>query len=367
MNNYTPSASDVRAYMLRPKDQTFRTLAELYATCQYDREHSHEASYAWKDLQVVPSPDGQAVMLQSPRRAAQFTHWSFGQLCRSVGAPASYVSSLPPENIARDLTFGLSRTAPASDAKILVRANGGSPIVRACTSETYGRLWDAEWIGAIQDSLVSMGNGWEVELATRSDRDTFVTFSNKRSVLEDPSTRAIVNDPSADVGGIMYRSLTIGNSEVGAGSVWYQAGIYRARCKNLMLWSASVDGTFRRRHVGEKVFRDTMRAIFHLARRYATQSTENDQRLIRLLIDREIAETKTAVVDELKALGATKEQAIEAYERCELTEHASPRSFWGLAQGLTRLSQDREYQNERIALDQLAGKLLSRGQRLVAA
>jgi hypothetical protein len=238
--------------------------------------------------------------------------------------------------------------------------------VRACTSETYGRLWDEELYTAVRDQI-ALPEGWTCELATRSDRDSYLTLSNRRSVLQDPSVQAIVNDPNAGADRIMYRSLTIGNSETGAGSVWYQAGLYRARCKNLALWSASVEGTFRRRHVGEKVFRDTIRAILTLARRYANQSADADQRIINGLISAELASTKEGIVDELVRMGATKKQATEAYDRCEVTEHASPRSFWGIAQGFTRLSQDSGFQDERMALDQLAGKILARGQKLVAA
>ncbi len=55
------------------------------------------------------------------------------------------------------------------------------------------------------------------------------------------------------------------------------------------------------------------------------------------------------------------------YERCERTESVSPRSFWGAAQGCTRISQDAPYQDERYELDKLASLILARGRKLVAA
>lgn len=87
----------------------------------------------------------------------------------------------------------------------------------------------------------------------------------------------------------------------------------------------------------------------------------------RPLIDHEIATTRDGVIDELRALGATKEQAEGMYATCEARESVSPRSFWGLAQGATWQSQDTTYQDERYALDQLAAKVLARGAKLVAA
>ena len=57
-----------------------------------------------------------------------------------------------------------------------------------------------------------------------------------------------------------------------------------------------------------------------------------------------------------------KEAATEAYARCEAQETAlSPRSFWGIAAGTTRLSQDAGYQDDRLELDQLAAAVLKKG------
>jgi hypothetical protein len=128
-----------------------------------------------------------------------------------------------------------------------------------------------------------------------------------------------------------------------------------------------LDRHFRRRHVGTRLVGDAVREIHRFANSYVNQSTERDNAIIRGLIDRELAHTREAVIDELQAIGATREQATQAYERCEQTERVSPRSFWGATQGLTRLSQECPYQDARFILDQIAAKVLSKGARLVAA
>jgi hypothetical protein len=134
-----------------------------------------------------------------------------------------------------------------------------------------------------------------------------------------------------------------------------------------MLWGAIVDKQFRRRHVGDHATRDTLREIQSLARRWTERPASTDETIIRALIDGEIAHTKAAVIDELRSMGATLEQATAAYATCEATEQASPRSFWGAAQGLTRNSQETSYQDERHELDRLAATVLQRGRKLVAA
>jgi hypothetical protein len=134
-----------------------------------------------------------------------------------------------------------------------------------------------------------------------------------------------------------------------------------------MLWGAMYDQRFKRRHVGEHARRDAIRTIYSAARKWAQTPASTDEQIIRGLIDREIAHTRDAVIDELRGLGATREQATAAYDTCEQTETASPRSFWGAAQGLTRVSQASGYQDGRLELDQLAAAILARGRKLVAA
>jgi hypothetical protein len=131
-----------------------------------------------------------------------------------------------------------------------------------------------------------------------------------------------------------------------------------------MLWGAVMDKSFRRRHVGSRVVRDAIREISSFAYNYVRQSGERDEAIIRGLIDNELAHTKEAVVDELRKMGATKEQAEQAYVSCEQKESASPRSFWGIAQGITRNSQLASWQDDRFVLDQLAAKVLARGAKL---
>jgi hypothetical protein len=110
-----------------------------------------------------------------------------------------------------------------------------------------------------------------------------------------------------------------------------------------------------------------MREISQFAYNYVNQSVERDNAIIRNLVRLELASSKEAVVDELRVLGATKEAAEAAYATAEKTESASPRSYWGLAQGFTRNSQEASYQDERFTLDQLAAKIMAKGAKRVAA
>jgi hypothetical protein len=358
-----------RQYFARPIDERFPTLDALVASALEDKNLSAERTYSLRDLHVQPTDAGD-LHLVSPKGEGTFTHWSFGQLARTLGAPASYLRELPAPLAADCLNYGLAESVPGTSANLLVRQANGKPepIIRACTSESYGRLWDATLLGNVQRQLTDRDPQWtlpptwtgEPGGAYRGDRDSFVILTNGGSIVNDP-TRSGGHD------GVMFRGILIKNSEVGASAVTIETILFRAICGNHLLMGAAIDKSYRRRHFGANVERDTIREIGRIAWNWAHQTTGRDQAIIQALIDHEIAHTKEAVVGELRAMGATKEQAEDAYATCERDEpNANPKSYWGIAQGLTRNSQVSGYQNDRYELDKLAALIMQRGARVAA-
>jgi hypothetical protein len=379
-------------YYKRPADERFASVAALVAAAQYDKDHSAERTYNLKDLKAVVeqthntetfdrTPEQEVLRLESPNGRAQLTHYAFGQLARTIGAPASYLRTLPPELAARNINHGLQESPAGTAANLLVRANGGTPTIRAATSDTYGRVWDASLYGELSRRFMDTDSRWITPPtwdgtpagAYRGDRDSFVIVVNGGSIVTDPSlsnrpgSGAGLRQPTDTTGPTdgMFRGLMLRNSEVGHCSITIESILFRYICGNHMLWGAIMDRQFRRRHVGTKITRDTMRELQDLAWKFTNRTAERDEAIVRGLLDHEIAHTKEAVIDELKKMGATKTEAEEAYATCEAKEAASPRSFWGIAQGLTRNSQDSGYQDDRLQLDQLASLVLKRGAALV--
>jgi hypothetical protein len=359
-------------YYNRPADERFASLDEMIRVAQTDKQQSHEAIYNLRDLRATAQDA--TVLLEGPKGPARFTHYSFGQLARTIGAPASYLRTLPPTVAADAINYGLHEAAPVgTTANLLIRDDDPDqlPTARACTSETYGRLWDAQLYGELArhfgDGIQSNGGKWMTPPAWpgskpsgqyRGDRDSFVIRVDGGSIVTDPSagTSAAASDA-----GKMYRGIMVRNSEVGHCSITIETVLYRFICGNHMIWGAILDRQFRRRHVGKKITRDTMRELADMAYKFNTRSASTDEQIIRTLITHEIAHTDAAVIDELRKMGATQDDAKAAVQACVTHESASPRSFWGVAQGLTRISQDSGYQDERLKLDQLAAQVLKRG------
>ena len=361
MNNLYEASQQ---YASRPKDERFDSIEGLLANAQHNKAHSYETTYNLKDLLVVGTPEG--IHIQSPKGTATPTHWSFGQLSRMLGAPGAFLrDGLSPQLAADVLNYRIDQSAPGSTASLLIKKNGGDPVVRSVNSESYGRLWEYDLISNLNETILKRDPSWGlppvwgggVAGAYSGDRDSFLIVTNGGSIVNDPSTG------SKD--GTMFRGILVRNSEVGAAAVTIDSVLFRYICGNHIIWGGVYDSRFRRRHIGSHVLRDVVRQIGTIAFQWANSSTERDNAIIKGLIEHELAFSKEAVVDELQKMGASKGDAILAYETCEKNEEVSPRSYWGLAQGLTRASQEQDYQNERYEWDKLASQVMARGAKLV--
>jgi hypothetical protein len=356
----------------RPDEDRCASLAEWTQRATDDAASCVERIYAGSDLRVDVQPVGgvPAPVLVTPKGAAAFSHWGFGQTARLCKAPAAYLQSLPPSLAAQCLSHGLTEVrGDLGYLKLYARrpaSEGTLPTLRAVSTDSYTRVTDATIGRAVDRLFIQPGsvNGHEWKLPTdwsgkpsgayRSDRDSFLFMIDGGSIVDDPSAR--------NGSGQMFRGLMIGNSEVGARSITVDAILFRYVCGNLMIWGATYDRRFARRHVGA-VDRRFASELSTLAYQWTHASTGRDDALLRYMIDHEIAQTRDGVIDALVAAKMPKRDAEAAYARAEATE-ANPRSWWGAANGITRISQDEAYTGDRVEMDAIAAGILAKAARL---
>jgi ParB family chromosome partitioning protein len=90
------------------------------------------------------------------------THWSFGQLCSLVSAPASYMRQLPAPLAGINLQHGL--LSHRAELVKTLEADDGRIELRAVTGPEYGRIWDHELVAAVM-KIAGNGTGdtrWKV-------------------------------------------------------------------------------------------------------------------------------------------------------------------------------------------------------------
>lgn len=340
----------------RPADERFTTLEAMHAACLSYANSAREKSVPWNDLRVEAV--GQDLSLIGRAGVpAQLTHYAFGQLSARIGAPAGYLRALPATLAAQNLNHGLKEKG-ADSAQLLFHQNGGL-LLRAATSDKYARLWNHEVIARLMD--VAARHSLEPAKATihrswgdpneralfASDHDMFAFLMSRERAVVDPTGQA------------MYRGVIAINSEVGAAALKIIGFYFRDVCSNFIIWGAEQIAEISLRHVGD-IRRGWSNAQLSV-RRYLDGAASLETAKFSEMT-RTIAGTKDEVLDKVFGLRINElsRKAIgEAYDAVVVSEDGAPNTVWGLAQGVTRISQKETFADERHKLDKGAGKLLA--------
>ena len=386
MNLYDAS----RQWADRPADERFWTLDDMLEQCEKYASSACQAKILMNELRVTPAEDCPTdIRLIGPADIpAKLTHWSFGQLCQRVNAPAGYLRTMPAEIASDCLTHGLTRLGDEGNGCNALFHKNGSMVCRAFTSDDYSRIWNWEIVRRMRDAQSS---GWRVPPArpampnqpgTRaateadclevrmshlgikpgdliapaglyaSDHDCFIFMVNEESRIDDGSD------------GGLSRGFFVTNSEVGASALKITKFLYRHVCGNHIVWDAKDVQELRIVHRGSNDRRFGYRFQNEL-RQYAGESATKDQARVTAAKGTLLGTTKDEVIDKLFGMKLLPKARLDAaYEHaCQESDlrstGTSPRSVWGMVQGVTALSQKEVFTDARVELDRAAGKILS--------
>jgi hypothetical protein len=355
----------LRKYAHRPGDQQYASFDALATALERRQETAVEVSSTADTFRVVPTESGDVALHGAIESPLQLNNWTYRQLCRLVHAPVEFTSSLSPETMCLALNEKLAERvamgeggdgeeADAGALKLLLDfpGNGDQPTMRAMTSTRYRRVWDATIVDALktatEDSIVQPFRLFAGE------QDMFACLVN--------GNRPIYSPHAADT---LYRGMFAWNSEVGARTFGIARFYFRAICGNCVVFGMRMDQLVHGRHFGD------MRRIAHRIPEFVhwceTPALPNEEEMIRAARAKLLGVKEEEIVDVLfRKYDLTKADATGAVEFAHVDENESRRSgdsgarwnsVWGVLQGITRLSQCREFQNERVALDMVGTKL----------
>lgn len=100
----------------RPGDERYLSLSALYAAVRARADRATARTVETQTLRAEASRDSaERLALIVPGREEPIapTHWSFGQMCSLVGAPAGYMRYSPRRLPASTCSTGCSRTGPS--------------------------------------------------------------------------------------------------------------------------------------------------------------------------------------------------------------------------------------------------------------
>ena len=358
----------------RPDDEKFNDIQTAYEQSLAYANSSREKANVDPATLRVEAYNSEVQLVGKGNEPATLTNWAFGQLAARVEAPASYLRKLPATLAVQNINHGLKTRYidPDERVNLLVHANGGL-VVRALTSEKYTRIWNHDLLRRMLDYPQY---GWNTPVAfehsgmsaattgrTRektiyvSDHDMFVFLVNNNNRINEPG------NPEG-----LGRGFFVENSEVGASKLRITTFLYRFICSNHIVWGAKDVSEIALRHVGK--VKDRMNVMLdrlHIElNRYANESVSDIEAKIRTAKSTIIAADQEQVIDtifaNLKKAGApVSRKQLEAAQTLAIANESTdgkPNSIWGMAQGLTRLSQDQPFADTRLKMDEAAGRLI---------
>lgn len=359
----------------RPADERFTSLHDMSAALNTIRARSAAKVVASVKIEAQPASndDIKALQIVGPNgHAYSPTHWSFGQIAALAGAPAGYLRTLPAAIAADAINYGMRFNRDVEDVGVLLRRtltaapDMASPdtheySITAATGPNYGRVWNAD----IADALVSrFGDGvsghWRVpgEFGVKvpvtnanttlyaSDRDMFV-------FLADEEHRITVDNRRNGQSGSLARGFFAWNSEVGSTSIGAAFFLFDYACKNRIVWGAEQYKEIRLRHTVSAPDK-WLGQIEPVLIEYANSEAAT--------VEKTIAAAQARKLDDAKAFLAkrfTIRQAAQ-YDTAHMRDEGRPiETLWDAVTGMTAFARTIEHQDQRVALEREAGKLLA--------
>lgn len=351
----------------RPQDQRFETLDALAHSVNARRMVSRSVDV---DLgKVTAKVTDNTITLNRGLAEVEPSHWSFGQLSGWIHAPAQYLRQLPKDLTVQCINDGIQKSAKERGSlKFMAITRDNSPIntLQAVTSTTYGRIWDADCVAAVQ-RIVQRSNGRfynpKAYVTTggfsgitgeqkpsglyASDRDVFMFLIDGGSLL-DAGPRAKLN-----------RGFIVWNSEVGSRTFGLMTFLFNQVCGNHIIWGASDVNKLIIRHSSGGPYRFDSEATPAL-NAYVNASASPIESSVRKAQDYLLpSPDKDKVIEWIRNQGKfTQAEASEAYSFAK-SEEGDCRTLWHVVQGLTAYARGFDWIDARVDLETRAGKLLN--------
>lgn len=358
----------------RPDDERFLSLSDLHRAVSARTERARVRTVESAEIRVEATRDNAqrlSLIVPGGREPLAPTHWSYGQLCSLVGAPANYMRQLPAPLAAINLQHGLLNHN-AEMVKTLEMEHGRVEL-RAVTGPDYGRIWDKDLVEAVM-RIAGNGTGdamWKVpgqldwskmihnphidvtkDTTTlyASDRDVFLFLVDDTHPIE--AGRLPNGEPD-----LYFRGFYAWNSEVGSKTLGIASFYLRAVCANRNLWGTENFEEIIIRHSKFAAQRFAHEAAPALTN-FANSSPAPFIAGIRAARERVVARNDEDRSDFLRKRGFSKAETGKIIETVFSEEGRPPESIFDFVQGITALARGKAHQDTRLELEGKARKLL---------
>lgn len=339
----------------------------------------------------VMAGEGDSLLIgQSGKVPAHLTNRALGQLAGLTTKPnaASYLQTLPATLAAQNLNYGLSRLGTElhdGTGKVskfyLHRAESDRLTALSVNSEIYDLVPHSVVLDAVQ-GLVDLG--WRVPpgaaLPDMPEEATKIATEDDcmPGSLVRPGTRlgpsgvyvyetkmfVIVIDPHNVIddgtGNPLYAFSITYNATDGTRALGGLNGRISAICMNHILWGARDLNVWSVVHKHNKASEVAANLKGDLVSFATSANKDLDYKVIKAARLTMLGNSEDEVIERLlgKQIGVGKGMLRAAYQIADdRGYYGSPKSVWGMASGLTELSQSRGFA-ERLTVDMAAGRVM---------
>ncbi|WP_370385486.1 DUF932 domain-containing protein [Novosphingobium sp. EMRT-2] len=360
----------------RPDDERFLSLTALHDSVRRRADRATTRIVESRAVRVEArsdNPERLSLIVPGDERPIAPTNWSFGQLASLVGAPASYLRTLPAALAGINMQHGL--LSHRGEQVKLFQTDDGRTELRAVTGPDYGRIFDHELVSAV---MRIAGNGvgdtrwkvpgvldWgsmiynphvDVSLETTtlyaSDRDVFVFLVDDLHPIE--AGKLPNGEPD-----LYFRGFYAWNSEVGAKALGIATFYLRAVCQNRNLWGVENFEEINIRHskfAANRFAHEAAPALEH----FADSSPRSFVEGIKQARERIVARKDEDREDFLRKRGFTKAETGKIIATVLAEEGHPPESLYDFVQGITAHARTKANQDTRLEIEGKARKLLEK-------
>jgi len=360
----------------RPDDERYLSVTELYDAVKSRGDRAKARTVESRAVRVEASRDDAerlSLIVPGQEQPVAPTHWSFGQLCSLVGAPARYLRDLPAPLAGINLQHGL--VSHRGELVKTLETEDGRVELRAVTGPDYGRIWDHELVAAV---MKIAGNGvgdtmWKVpgvlDWATMTHnpfvdvtKDTTTLYASDRDVflflVDDTHPIEAGRLPNGDPD-LYFRGFYCWNSEVGSKTLGIASFYLRAVCMNRNLWGVEGFEEISIRHSKFAAQRFAHEAAPALTS-FANSSPAPFVAGIKAARERIGARTYEDRESFLRKRGFSKAETGKIIETVLQEEGRPPESIFDFVQGMTAHARNKPYQDSRLDLEAKAKTLLEK-------
>jgi hypothetical protein len=346
-----------RQWATRAADERFTDLDSLLAFTEKRKNSSSEEYHFLNNISLGITDDG-GMTINGRVTPSYLSNWAFGQLCRSIGAPAGYLRTLPP-NLARDcLQNGLKNAI--EECKLLIRDysqdnnSQSEKYTSAFTSASYGRIWDADAVQSLMEAI--KGGSWHVPASQSSNNS-----GNSGLYASDHDMFAfLVNDEKpVEVGNAkLGKGFFCWNSETGSATFGLTTFLYNYVCDNHIVWGAEqIQGLkiIHKRQAPDRFYRE---AIPILNRFVENRNLDDNIKSVAYkAMNQPIGQTLENAFDWFKGKPFTIREIYNA-RNTGISEGEDVTTLWGMVQGLTASARNMHFADKKVDLERRAGALL---------